>query len=62
VFVGTGHVPPRVNHNRVIILELTLIGAYNYDAAGWGPALELLAAGEIPAKVMVVPETASTLR
>jgi len=85
VFVGTGHYPPRVNHNRVIILELTLIGAYNYDAAGWGPALELLAsgrlpldalidgndvrldgllpvmerlaAGEIPAKVMVVPQT-----
>jgi 2-desacetyl-2-hydroxyethyl bacteriochlorophyllide A dehydrogenase len=85
VFVGTGHFPPRVNHNRVIILELTLIGSYNYDTGGWAAALELLAseklpldalidgtdvlldglqpamerlaAGEIPAKVMVVPET-----
>ena len=48
VFVGTGHDQPRVNHNRVIILELTLIGAYNYDAAGWGPALDLLASGALP--------------
>jgi len=48
VFVGTGHDQPRVNHNRVIILELTLIGAYNYDAAGWQPALDLLASGALP--------------
>jgi 2-desacetyl-2-hydroxyethyl bacteriochlorophyllide A dehydrogenase len=53
VFVGTGHYPPRVNHNRVIILELTLIGAYNYDAAGWGPALELLASGRLPLDALV---------
>ena len=48
VFVGTGHHQPRVNHNRVIILELTLIGAYNYDTAGWQPALDLLASGALP--------------
>ncbi len=87
VFVGTGHDAPRVNHNRVIVLELTIIGAYNYDAEGFAPALELLAsgalpldaliepvdvqldavlptmrrlaAGELPGKVMVVPETSS---
>jgi 2-desacetyl-2-hydroxyethyl bacteriochlorophyllide A dehydrogenase len=53
VFVGTGHVPPRVNHNRVIILELTLIGAYNYDAAGWAPALELLASGKLPLDALI---------
>ena len=29
-----GSPPPRVNHNRVIVMEQTLIGAYNYDAAG----------------------------
>ena len=49
VFVGTGNTPPRVNHNRVIVLEQTLIGAYNYDAAGFRPAsrcrLSAIAAG-----------------
>ncbi|HEV7525288.1 MAG TPA: alcohol dehydrogenase catalytic domain-containing protein, partial [Acidimicrobiia bacterium] len=48
VFVGTGSTPPRVNHNRVIVMEQTLIGAYNYDAQGFRPALELLASGVLP--------------
>jgi threonine dehydrogenase-like Zn-dependent dehydrogenase len=56
VFVGTGHDQPRVNHNRVIILELTLIGAYNYDAAGWGPALDLLASGALPVEQLIHPD------
>ncbi len=53
VFVGTGSTMPRVNHNRVIILEQTLIGAYNYDAEGFGPALELLASGSMPLDVLI---------
>jgi threonine dehydrogenase-like Zn-dependent dehydrogenase len=48
VFVGTGHELPRVNHNRAIVLELTLIGAYNYDADGFAGALALLASGALP--------------
>ncbi len=36
---------PRINHNRMIVLELTILGAYNYDADGFRPALELLASG-----------------
>lgn len=56
VFVGTGHDLPRVNHNRVIILELTLIGAYNYDASGWGPALDLLASGALPVEKLIHPD------
>jgi 2-desacetyl-2-hydroxyethyl bacteriochlorophyllide A dehydrogenase len=48
VFVGTGSEPPRINHNRAIVLELTIIGAYNYEAAGFGPALDLLASGALP--------------
>lgn len=56
VFVGTGHEQPRVNHNRVIILELTLIGAYNYDAAGWQPALDLLASGTLPVAELIHPD------
>ena len=55
VFVGTGHTPPRVNHNRVIVLEQTLIGAYNYDAEGFGPALELLASGALPLDLLIEP-------
>jgi (R,R)-butanediol dehydrogenase/meso-butanediol dehydrogenase/diacetyl reductase len=55
VFVGTGHDMPRVNHNRVIVLELTLIGAYNYDAAGFAPALDLLASGALPLDLLIEP-------
>jgi 2-desacetyl-2-hydroxyethyl bacteriochlorophyllide A dehydrogenase len=55
VFVGTGHEPPRVNHNRVIILELALIGAYNYGAQGFAPALELLASGRLPVDLLIEP-------
>ncbi len=31
VIVGTGFEPPRYNQNRMIIFELEIIGAYNYD-------------------------------
>jgi threonine dehydrogenase-like Zn-dependent dehydrogenase len=55
VFVGTGSTLPRVNHNRMIVLELTVLGAYNYDAAGFGPALELLASGALPLDLLVEP-------
>ncbi|HEV3449666.1 MAG TPA: alcohol dehydrogenase catalytic domain-containing protein [Acidimicrobiia bacterium] len=55
VFVGTGHDWPRVNHNRMIVLELTAIGAYNYDADGWAPALEMLASGRLPVDLLVEP-------
>ncbi len=53
VFVGTGRAHPRVNHNRMIVLELTAIGAYNYDAEGFGPALELLASGRLPLDALI---------
>ncbi len=55
VFVGTGHDMPRVNHNRAIVLELTLLGAYNYDADGFAPALELLASGDLPLDLLIEP-------
>ena len=55
VFVGTGHEPPRVNHNRVIVLELSLIGAYNYDVGGFAPAVELLASGGLPLAQLIEP-------
>ena len=55
VFVGTGSPPPRVNHNRVIVMEQTLIGAYNYDTEGFPPALDLLASGALPLDLLIEP-------
>ena len=56
VFVGTGRDMPRVNHNRMIVLELTVLGAYNYDDEGFGPALELLASGLLPVDLLIEPD------
>jgi threonine dehydrogenase-like Zn-dependent dehydrogenase len=56
VFVGTGHEMPRVNHNRMIVLELSAIGAYNYDAGGFRPALDLLASGTLPLDLLIEPD------
>ncbi|MGZ4690058.1 MAG: zinc-dependent alcohol dehydrogenase [Acidimicrobiia bacterium] len=55
VFVGTGREMPRVNHNRMIVLELTAIGAYNYDTDGFRDALELLASGALPLDLLIEP-------
>jgi 2-desacetyl-2-hydroxyethyl bacteriochlorophyllide A dehydrogenase len=56
VFVGTGRDLPRVNHNRMIVLELSIIGAYNYDDEGFRPALELLASGALPTDLLIEAE------
>jgi len=56
VFVGTGREMPRINHNRMIVLELTAIGAYNYDDDGFGPALALLASGALPTDLLIEPD------
>jgi 2-desacetyl-2-hydroxyethyl bacteriochlorophyllide A dehydrogenase len=56
VFVGTGHEWPRVNHNRVIIFELTLIGSYNYNADGFAGAVALLDSGALPVDALIEPD------
>jgi 2-desacetyl-2-hydroxyethyl bacteriochlorophyllide A dehydrogenase len=56
VFVGTGGAPPRINHNRMIILELSIIGTYNYDADGFRSAIDLLASGALPIDLLVAPD------
>jgi len=56
IFVGTGRQLPRINHNRMIVLELTALGAYNYDDDGFGPALELLASGALPTDLLIEPD------
>ena len=55
-FVGTGHELPRVNHNRAIVMELTLMGAYNYDADGFTTALALLDSGALPLAQLIEPD------
>ena len=56
VFLGTGGESPRINHNRVIIFELTLLGSYNYDADGFEAALALLASGRLPIDLLIEPD------
>jgi (R,R)-butanediol dehydrogenase/meso-butanediol dehydrogenase/diacetyl reductase len=56
VFVGTGGAPPRINHNRMIILELSIIGTYNYDADGFRSAVALLASGGLPIDLLIAPD------
>ena len=56
VFVGTGHEAPRINQNRMIIFELTAVGAYNYDNEGFAPALQLLADGALALDLLIEPE------
>ena len=48
VIVGTGFEPPRINQNRVIIFELEIVGAYNYNNDGFQPAVDLLDSGTLP--------------
>jgi 2-desacetyl-2-hydroxyethyl bacteriochlorophyllide A dehydrogenase len=56
MFLGTGGETPRVNHNRVIILEQTLLGSYNYDDRGFEAALELIASGRLPLALLIEPD------
>ena len=48
VIVGTGFEPPRINQNRIIIFELEIVGAYNYNNDGFQPAVDLLDSGTLP--------------
>jgi (R,R)-butanediol dehydrogenase / meso-butanediol dehydrogenase / diacetyl reductase len=56
VFVGTGSEPTRVNHNRMIVLELEALGTYNYSASGFQPALDLLDSGAMPIDLLIEAE------
>ena len=55
VIVGTGFEPPRFNQNRLIIFELQIIGAYNYNDEGFQPAIDLLASGTLPLDSLIEP-------
>jgi len=56
VLVGTGMRRPDLDHHRVILKELTVTGAFNYDASGFEDALRLLASGVLPLDALLAPE------
>lgn len=55
VLVGTGLEQPPLDANRVLLNELTITGAFNYDAGGFERAIEILAAGGISADLLLEP-------
>jgi 2-desacetyl-2-hydroxyethyl bacteriochlorophyllide A dehydrogenase len=56
VVVGTGMKRPRWDPNRILLLELVVTGAYNYDDNGFPAALELLASGKLPIDDLAEPD------
>ncbi len=56
VLVGTGIKRPQLDANRVLLNELIVTGAFNYDAGGCRRALELLASGRIPIDILIEPD------
>ena len=56
VIVGTGLRRPRLDHNRILMNELSVTGAYCYDADGFRDALDLLAGGALPTDLLIEAE------
>jgi (R,R)-butanediol dehydrogenase/meso-butanediol dehydrogenase/diacetyl reductase len=56
VLVGTGMRRPKLDHNRILLNELVVTGAYNYDAGGFDAALALLGSGRMPLEHLIEPD------
>jgi (R,R)-butanediol dehydrogenase/meso-butanediol dehydrogenase/diacetyl reductase len=56
VIVGTGLTPPVLEHHRVILRELVVTGALNYDESGFEDALALLASGRLPLDALIAAD------
>jgi L-iditol 2-dehydrogenase len=56
VLVGAGVHAPRLDNNRILLNELEVTGAYNYDAGGFTAALALIGSGTLPIDLLVEPE------
>jgi len=56
VLVGTGMHAPRLDNNRILLNELVVTGAYNYDAGGFASALALLGSGALPLDLLIEPD------
>lgn len=59
VLVGTGGTPPTFDQYRILLNELLVTGAFNYDADGFEQALALLASGRLPTDRLIEPDDAS---
>jgi threonine dehydrogenase-like Zn-dependent dehydrogenase len=57
VLVGAGIEPPRFDPNRILLNELVITGAYNYDDGGFESAMALLASGRLPVEELTEPGT-----
>ena len=55
VLVGSGIQPPRLDPNRILLNELVVTGAFNYDADGFADALDLLSSGRLPVDALLEP-------
>jgi L-iditol 2-dehydrogenase len=55
VLVGAGIEPPRFDPNRILLNELRITGAFNYDDGGFVDALELLSSGRLPVDRLLEP-------
>jgi len=56
VLVGSGIESPRLDPNRILLNELVVTGAFEYDAGGIGEALDLLASGTLGRDVDTIVE------
>jgi (R,R)-butanediol dehydrogenase/meso-butanediol dehydrogenase/diacetyl reductase len=55
VLVGAGMAAPRFDPNRILLNELTITGAFCYDADGFDRSLALLASGKLPLDELIDP-------
>lgn len=53
VIVGSGMEPPSFDSNRILLNELVVTGSFEYDADGFGRALDLLASGDLPTDLLL---------
>jgi threonine dehydrogenase-like Zn-dependent dehydrogenase len=56
VILGTGMARPPLDINRVLLNELTVTGAYEYDENGFEHALALIASGKLPSDRLIAPD------
>jgi (R,R)-butanediol dehydrogenase/meso-butanediol dehydrogenase/diacetyl reductase len=56
VLVGTGMSAPRLDNNRILLNELVVTGAYNYDSGGFAAAIDLIASGRLPIDLLIEPD------
>jgi 2-desacetyl-2-hydroxyethyl bacteriochlorophyllide A dehydrogenase len=59
VMVGTGLQRPSFDHNRILLNELVVTGAFNYDLGGFEEALRLLDSGILPVEQLIEREDVS---